>query len=131
MMDGTYHQTPPEPYIPTSKYQRRGMLKIAEPSVVGISEPTISGYLERRRELLGEVDYQLLSCFAYTLKAEGQSPWSIYTALQRVTKFATFLKNYGKCLVNPDPILPPRLLYGIPNPSVSYPASSLKRGTGC
>ena len=104
LMDGTYHQTPPEPYIPTSKYQQGGMLKTAEPGVVGISVSTLSGYLEKRRKVLGEINYQLLLGFIYTLRSEGQSPWSIYTALQRVAKFATFLKNYGRCLANPDPV---------------------------
>jgi len=80
------------------------MLKPAELSVVGISESTLSGYLKKRRELLSGTNYQLLSCFAYVLKAEGQSPWSIYIAVRRVAKFAYFLRDHGRSLTNPDPM---------------------------
>ena len=61
--------------------------------VVGISERNIYRFLGKARTELGQTNYQLIWLFVKELQAEGQRPWSIYTALYRLRKFALFLKG--------------------------------------
>jgi len=68
---------------------------LRERKAIGISKRTIHNFLEKIRMELGETNYQLSWLFVKELQAEGQRPWSIYTALYRLKKFAKFLKGYG------------------------------------
>jgi len=95
---------------------------------IGISERNIYGFLEKAMTELGQTNYQLIWLFVKELQAEGQRPWSIYTALYRLRKFALFLKGYGRDLSSSEPFLIKLFLASLPNKVTQHRvAAVLKR----
>ena len=95
---------------------------------VGISERNIYRFLEKAKTELGQMNYQLIWLFVKEPQAEGQRPWSIYTALYRLRKFALFLKGYGRDLSTPEPIHIKLFLASLPNKVTQHRvAAVLKR----
>jgi len=95
-----------DPFInEVSTKSKRDFVVTERQETVGLRLSNIELYLSNRRSVLGEVNFNLLWSFKDYLRSEGQSTWSVYTAVYRVTQLALFLKEFGKDLSSPTPQL--------------------------
>jgi len=71
---------------------------------VGIQEQNPDLYLLKRRGKLGEENFKVLWTFKDYLKSEGASIWHVYTTVFKSTKYALFLKEFGKTILSAEPM---------------------------
>ena len=71
---------------------------------VGIQEQNPDLYLLKRRGKLGEESFKVLWTFKDYLKSEGASIWHVYTTVFKSTKYALFLKEFGKTILSAEPM---------------------------